>query len=83
MREDSARGQDLRYTLVTCLIIIWFEAFHGNHALTQTLIDVNLMMDWMNSHPRGFILSFGHTSPARDVIEDELVQMFGDSISNS
>lgn len=76
----SSGNQNLRTTLIICIIIICFEAIHGNHesAAGQLQSGLALIQDWvakqnrsLQRHPQGF------SSPAPDVIEDFLVQSFG------
>jgi hypothetical protein len=78
MRESVEHGkQDLRTTLITCLVIACFEAFHGNHpfANAQILTGMSLIYEWKatfsNEIPMGF------KSPKPDIVEDDLVQTFG------
>jgi hypothetical protein len=78
MRQAMKDGkQDLRTTLITCLVIACFEAFHGNHPLANRLIitGMSLIYEWRanvsNEIPMGF------KSPKPDVLEDDLVQTFG------
>ncbi|KAH8795671.1 hypothetical protein BGZ57DRAFT_747773 [Hyaloscypha finlandica] len=78
MRESVEHGkQDLRTTLITCLVIACFEAFHGNHPLAnaQILTGMSLIYEWKatfsNEVPMGF------KSPKPDIVEDDLVQTFG------
>lgn len=81
MRNDICSGnQSMRTTLIICIIIICFEAIHGNHesAAGQLQSGLALIQDWvakqkrsLQLHPQGF------SSPAPEVIEDFLVQSFG------
>ncbi|KUJ24184.1 uncharacterized protein LY89DRAFT_776347 [Mollisia scopiformis] len=81
MRNDISSGnQSMRTTLIICIIIICFEAIHGNHesAAGQLQSGLALIQDWvakqnrsLQHHPQGF------SSPAPEVIEDFLVQSFG------
>ncbi|KAE8451159.1 hypothetical protein EG329_004831 [Mollisiaceae sp. DMI_Dod_QoI] len=81
MRNDMSGGnQSLRTALITCIIVICFEAIHGNHesAAGQLQSGLRLIQDWVANqqrspqhHPQGF------SSPAPEVIEDFLVQSFG------
>lgn len=48
MRDAASKGrQDLRTTLITCLVIVCFETFHGNHesALAQVMTGLGLIED--------------------------------------
>lgn len=80
MRNDIESGnQNMRTTLIICIIIICFEAIHGNHesAAGQLQSGLGLIQNWKaqqrtaENHPQGF------SSPAPEVIEDYLVQVFG------
>ncbi|KAK0100628.1 hypothetical protein ONS95_007083 [Cadophora gregata] len=76
MREASSEGrQDLRTTLITSLLIACFECCHGNYALADAQVEsgIGLINSWRKSYPsRASELS----SPAPDVVEDLLIQMF-------
>lgn len=69
--------QDLRTTLITCLVIACFEAFHGNHPLAnaQILTGMSLIYEWRATFSNE--LPMGFQSPKPDVVEDDLVQTFG------
>lgn len=80
MRKDISSGnQTLRTTLLICVVIVIFEAIHGNHmsAAAQLQSGLALVQEWMSrqadtrQHPQGF------SSPAPDDVEDYLVQTFG------
>ncbi|CZR55119.1 uncharacterized protein PAC_05005 [Phialocephala subalpina] len=81
MRNDISSGsQSLRTALITCIIVICFEAIHGNHesAAGQLQSGLKLIQQWvagqqrsLQYHPQGF------ASPAPEVVEDFLVQSFG------
>lgn len=81
MRNDISSGsQSLRTALITCIIVICFEAIHGNHesAAGQLQSGLKLIQQWvadqqrsLQHHPQGF------ASPAPEVVEDFLVQSFG------
>jgi hypothetical protein len=80
MRRDISNGnQSRRTTLIMCIVLICFEAIHGNHesAAGQLQSGLALIQDWKSAqcnaekHPQGF------SSPAPDIIEDFLVQTFG------
>jgi hypothetical protein len=74
MNNAVSRGdQDLRTTLLTCLMILCFEAWNGNQALAiqQMQIGVRLIQEGKtgaNHSPRG--------SPSKSEVEDELVRTF-------
>ena len=79
MHNATAIGaQDLRTTLITCLVIVCFEAFHGNYALTNAQIQtgIALIREWKAKQPDAEQHPLGFSSPAPDVIEDYLIQTF-------
>ena len=81
MRAESARGnQDLRTTLITCLLNTCFEAFHGNHdlAVTQIKTGVNIIRHWKAGYPYTDQSKLFVSSPDPNVIEDEILQLFGE-----
>jgi hypothetical protein len=83
---------NLRSTLITSLLIICFEAFHGNYfsALAQIHIALRLLEDWAKTlkpgphSPSGICrlysdgtgFPFDIRSPSPGVIEDELILAF-------
>lgn len=83
MRESTGGLDDdyhLRNVLISCLLIVCFEIFHGNMhaALRQAQIGINLLADWIRKYPfgtRGLAVS-GLASPSPGIIDDELVQTF-------
>ena len=78
MREAVMhRKQDLRTTLITCLVIACFEAFHGNHPLANAQIKtgMSLIYEWKATFSNE--LPMGFKSPKPDIVEDDLVQTFG------
>lgn len=80
MKSDVSEGrQDLRTTLITCLVIIVFESFHGNYGLADRQIQtaVHLIRDWRSSQPNNKDHAIGFSSPAPDVLEDGIIQIFG------
>ena len=80
MRDATATGhQDLRTTLITCMVIICFEGYHGNYdiANNQLQIGISLIHDWKARHARVNRSVSAFLSPAPDMIEDELIQEFG------
>jgi hypothetical protein len=80
MRDAAARGnQDLRTILLTSLVIICFESFHGNYALADAQVQTAIVLieEWKASFPNGNQIALGFSSPAPDIIEDELIQIFG------
>lgn len=80
MREASSEGrQGLRTTLITCLLIICFECFHGNYALADSQIESGLALieNWRKSYTTASQHPPGFSSPAPDVIDHLLIQIFG------
>jgi len=80
MRDAASEGkQDLRTTLITCLVIVCFETFHGNHesALAQVRTGLELIEDWFTKNTTSTDDRLGITSPLPSVIEDELIHAFG------
>lgn len=80
MRNDIARGkQSLRITLISCIIIVCFDALHGNHesATMQLHHGIRLIQDWKLQHRESSKHPLGFSSPAPDVVEDFLCQTFG------
>lgn len=80
MKHDVADGhQDLRTTLLTCLLIICVECIHGNYAMAGALLSnaMSLLRDWRNNFPNAASHPVGFSSPAPHIIEDSLVQMIG------
>jgi hypothetical protein len=80
MRTNISNGtQNQRTTLIMCIVLICFEAIHGNHesAAGQLQSGLALIQDWKSNqrnadrHPQGF------SSPSPEIIEDFLVQTFG------
>jgi hypothetical protein len=56
MRGASIEGkQDLRTTLIACLVTFYFETFHGNHAsaVKQVIIGLDLLEDELSSNVDG------------------------------
>ena len=70
--------QPLRMKLLTCLVIICFEAFHGNLDLadTQLQIGLKLLHEWRKHYKLEDTISVECPSPAPNVVEHELVQCF-------
>jgi hypothetical protein len=56
MRGASIEGkQDLRTTLIACLVTFCFETFHGNHtsAVKQVIIGLDLLEDELSNNVDG------------------------------
>lgn len=80
MKEEVEAGQpSLRTTLLTCLMIVCFEYFHGNYRLADAQIHnaIALIDNWRRSFPYAHLHPLGYSSPAPDIIEDQLIQVFG------
>lgn len=80
MKKDVAEGrQDLRTTLLTCLVITLVESFHGNYALADAQINngIELIRTWHSNHAQASAHPMGFSSPAPSIIEDGIVQIFG------
>ncbi|KAH7370357.1 hypothetical protein BKA65DRAFT_15536 [Rhexocercosporidium sp. MPI-PUGE-AT-0058] len=78
MRQALSSGrQDLRTTLITCLVIGCFEAFHGNIPLAhgQIRTGIEMLHEWKKAYGDDYILSYA--SPNKHVVEDDLVTTFG------
>ncbi|CZT47115.1 uncharacterized protein RSE6_07644 [Rhynchosporium secalis] len=80
IREDIAIGnQTIRTALIVTIVVTCLEALSGRHkfAAGQVYTGLNLIQEWKaqqkqaEQHPQGF------SSPARDVVDDFLVQTFG------
>ncbi|KAK0099754.1 hypothetical protein ONS95_013352 [Cadophora gregata] len=71
MRKASVGGtQDLRTTLITCIVIICFESFAGNFgtAVKQAVVGLNLVEKHLLDKP---------TSPQNISVEKEIINAFG------
>ncbi len=80
MREASTDGrQGLRTTLITCLLIVCFECFHGNYTLAESQIESGLALieNWRKSYTTASQHPPGFSSPAPEVIDHLLIQIFG------
>lgn len=81
MRQAAfTRKQDLRTTLLTCLVIMCFEAWNGNQdlAIRQIQTGFRLIQAWREEEvderdERRFV---GLESSLTDTVEDELVRVF-------
>lgn len=80
MRADILGNKhNLRTALITCVVIICFESLDGNHELATAQIHsgIALVQDWRRSHRDILKHPQGFSSPAPDIIEDFLIQLFG------
>lgn len=77
MREDLTNTkQDLRTTLIATILIVCFEAYHGNYeaALGQFRSGQQVLDEWKATHKH--LLGDGISSPAPHVVEDEVIRTF-------
>lgn len=78
MRKAAAAGsQDLRTTLISCIVITCFESFHGDQvsAIAQVRTGLSLVEGYFASLTCS--TRFTPISVIPDIIEDELIQAFG------
>jgi hypothetical protein len=79
MRDAASNGKkDLRTTLITCLVIVCFETFHGNHesAVAQVRAGLDLIKDWFTKNTPSTDDGVGIKSSLPSVVEDELIHAF-------
>ena len=77
MREDIANAKHgLRSILIASVLIICFEAYHGNYdsALTQFSTGQKVLDEW--TAKQNDVVDDGFSSPAPHDIEDELIRTF-------
>jgi hypothetical protein len=79
MRVAASGGQmDLRTKLLTCLVILCFEAWNGSQqlAVQQIQTGIGLIQDWKikSGTPPRSLLEF--ISPNSNIVEDHLIQIF-------
>jgi hypothetical protein len=69
-------NKNIRVTLIACLLVVYFEGFHGSPvaAMTHAAHGVKLLHCWLEKYD-GSELSLPK-SPAPDIIEDELIYAF-------
>lgn len=80
MKKAIAAGdQDLRITLLTCLLIVCIECLHGNFTMAGVQVSngIALLREWRKGYLNAREYPIGFSSPAPHVIEDSLVQMLG------
>ncbi|KAL3426397.1 C6 zinc finger domain protein [Phlyctema vagabunda] len=76
MREYSMREQgDARTLLLSCLLAVSFEIFHGNYVVGRRQTTVGLNLITRNANERKLALA-ANSQPVPDPIEDVLVQLF-------
>jgi hypothetical protein len=71
--------QGLRTTVLTCLVILCFEAWNGNHdlAVRQIQTGFRLIQAWRESLPENHTPApLGFWSPKPDVVEHDLFRIF-------
>jgi hypothetical protein len=79
MNRASLESQmDIKTTLLTCLLIVCFEAWNGNlHlAVQQVHIAISLLQEWYSSFPPNPEREMSGLSPAPDIISHDLLQIF-------
>jgi len=71
------RKDNIRMALISCLLTICFESFHGHHenALGQINAGLSIMQDWLNKQHIAKHMS-GLRSPNPDVIDNRLFHSF-------
>ena len=77
MREDiSGPSPDLRTTLITTILIVCFEAYHGNYeaAIRQFYSGHQVLAAWKAARPN--LIDDGLSSPAPHIVEDEVIMTF-------
>jgi hypothetical protein len=72
----SLGKQDLRTTLLTCLFILSFEGWKGNHnlAVQQIRTGTGLLKEWKEGYKNPTKLAF--PPPAPDIVEGVLIHVF-------
>jgi hypothetical protein len=77
MREDiSGPNPDLRTTLIATILIVCFEAYHGNYeaALRQFYSGHQVLAAWKAARPN--LIDDGFSSPAPHIVEDDVILTF-------
>ena len=80
MRRAIVSGkQDLRTTLIACLLFACFETFNGflDSAISQVYSGIRMIEDWFKPPNQASEWLTSIHSPAPLVVEDELIQGFG------
>jgi hypothetical protein len=78
MRDAITKGdENIRIALVSCLLTICFESFHGHHenALIQMGAGLSIMQDWLKTQQTAKNKS-GLRSPNPHVMDDRLFHSF-------
>ncbi|CZR65187.1 uncharacterized protein PAC_15087 [Phialocephala subalpina] len=74
--KQAMNAEDLRTQLLASILIICFESYLGNAKSVETQVrtSVRLLQDWKDKNARPWFHPL--TSPAPDIVEDELVHFF-------
>jgi hypothetical protein len=78
MRDSISKGEEnIKLALISCLLTICFESFHGHHenALCQMSAGLSMMQDWLKKQHTTKQLS-GLRSPNPQVIDNRLFHSF-------
>ena len=78
---QGARGsgnQDVRIALINTMVIVCFEAYHGNYSLADKQIQIRLLLmdKWSKQYPAATQQPLEFASPASFVIEEDLLWKF-------
>lgn len=79
MREDLSHGMhDLRTTVISCLLFVAFELFHGNHtsALTQASMGLNMIIERMKESRKATPTPKRRNDNLFNSIDEALIQKF-------
>jgi hypothetical protein len=79
IRERLSGGNvRLRLALISCLLFVCFESFHGDldSAMAQVSSGLNLLRDWYSRKQKRLFIQPGIQTPDDDSIEAEFLQMF-------
>ncbi|KAE9379817.1 hypothetical protein N431DRAFT_360988 [Stipitochalara longipes BDJ] len=77
--RESEIGTNPRKVILACLLVVCLENFFRNKylALSHALAGHRILQDWLSRYPSSLQHKPGISSPAVNVIEDELVHAFG------
>jgi hypothetical protein len=79
MRQVASSGNsDLRTMLLTCLVILCFEAWNGSHqlAVQQIQTAIGLIADWKVKTGTATRSLLEFISPNSNILDDQLIQIF-------
>jgi hypothetical protein len=79
IRERLSNGHvRLRLALISCLLFICFESFHGDldSAMAQVASGLNLLRDWYAQKEKRLLDQARTPNPNDEAIEAEFLQMF-------